>query len=81
VPFSIGQTTAVATAFRLAGYDGPLRVASEFKGDERIFIVAPEVRATMRDVRGVEQLVAQILSLKVAITDTSVYPRETEPFE
>jgi hypothetical protein len=79
--FSIGQTTAVASAFRLAGYDGPLRVASEFKGDERVFILVPEALASIRDVRGLEQLLQQLLSLKIAITSTSVYPRETEHFE
>jgi hypothetical protein len=79
--FNVGQTTAVATAFRLAGYDGPLIVASEFKGDERVFVVSPEVRATLRDARGLEQLVGQILSRKVAIADTTQYPRATEMFE
>ena len=81
VSFNIGQTTAVATAFRLAGYEGPLYVATAIKGDERVFVVAPELLAVMHDVRGVEQLVGQLLSRKVAVTDTNVYTREIESFE
>ena len=79
--FNIGQVTAVANAFSLAGYDGPLRVASDLKGDERIFVVAPEVRERLRDLRRLEQVVAQLLAHKVAITDTTVYSQETEAFE
>ena len=81
VAFNIGQKTAVANAFSLAGYDGPLRVASDLKSDERIFVVAPEVREGLRDLRRLAQVVAQLLLRKVAITDTTVYSRDTEPFE
>jgi hypothetical protein len=56
-------------------------VATAIKGDERVFVVAPEVLAVLRDVRGVEQLAGQLLGRKIAITDTNVYLGEIEPFE
>lgn len=79
--FNVGQTTAVATAFRLAGYGGPLYVVTRLKGDERVFILSPEALAELTDVRALEQLVGQLLSRKVWITDHQASPDELEPFE
>jgi len=79
--FSIGQTTAVATAFRLAGYAGPLSVVTRLKGDERVFILSPDALEQLRDVRSLEQLIGQLLSRKVWITDHQASPDELEPFE
>jgi hypothetical protein len=81
VAFNIGQTTAVATAFRLAGYEGPLYVVTRLKGDERVFILSTEALGQLRAVRDVEQLVGQLLSRKVWITDHDVSAEEIEPFE
>ena len=81
VPFNIGQTTAVATAFRLAGYTGPLSVASRLKGDETVFVLSTEALERVRDVRALEQLVSQLLSRKVWITDHETSPEELEQFE
>lgn len=79
--FNIGQITAVATAFRLAGYAGPLSVVSRLKGDERVFVLSTEVLEQLRDVRALEQVVGQVLSRKVRITDHEASPDELEPFQ
>lgn len=79
--FHVGQTTAVATAFRLAGYAGPLSVVTRLKGDERVFILSPDALGQLREVRALEQLVGQLLSRKVWITDHQASPDELEPFE
>lgn len=78
--FTVGQTTAVTTAFRLAGYAGPLSVVTRLKGDERVFILSSEALDEVRDVRALEQLVGQLLSRKVWVTDHDVSPEEIEPF-
>jgi hypothetical protein len=79
--FNIGQTTAVANAFRLAGYAGPLSVVTRLKGDERVFILSPEALEQLRDVRALEQVIGQLLSCKVWITDHQASPDELEIFE
>lgn len=79
--FGVGQTTAVATAFRLAGYGGPLSVVTRLKGDERVFVLPPDALGQLREVRALEQLVGQLLARKVWITDHDASPDELEPFE
>lgn len=80
-PFNIGQTAAVETAFRLAGFNGPLDVAVAIKGDERLFVLPPGPYRRLRGRRELEQLVAQILGRKVFIASTKVYSGEVEPFQ
>ncbi len=48
VVFNTGQQTAVAGAFRLAGYSGPLVTAPVTSEDERAFLVEPEVLRNLR---------------------------------
>jgi hypothetical protein len=50
--FNVGQRTAVAGAFKLAGYEGDLVVAPITSEDERAFLLEPEALRTLRD-RGV----------------------------
>lgn len=79
--FKLSQSAAVATEFRVAGFDGPLRVASAIKGDERLFVLTPAEYGQLQNVRHLEEVVAQILQTKVFITDTGTYDRETELFK
>lgn len=44
--FNDGQRTAVAGAFKLAGYEGPLVVAPVASEDERAFLLDPEALRT-----------------------------------
>jgi hypothetical protein len=65
--FDQGQRTAVAGAFRLAGYDGPLRTAPVVSEDERAFLLAPDAFRALRDVRALEQVLQQLLGRKVFV--------------
>jgi hypothetical protein len=40
--FNVGQRTAVAGSFKLAGYEGPLMVAPVTSEDERVFLFDPK---------------------------------------
>ena len=79
--FSIGQQTAVAGAFRLAGYSGPIFTAPETSGDERAFLVEPEVLQHLREVRTLEQVLQQLLGLKVFVVERSDAWGTPVPFE
>lgn len=78
---SIGQITAVRTAFRFAGYAGPLCVAPVVSEDERLFLLPSEAIPRITDIRALEQLVGQILGMKVCILDSLRIPGPTEDFE
>jgi hypothetical protein len=52
---NVGQRTAVAGSFRLAGYDGPLMVGSVTSEDERVFLLDADALSRLRDVRTLEQ--------------------------
>src|SRR5258708_1203049 len=44
--FTSGQQAAVASAFALAGYHGPLTIAPVTSDDERIFVLSPTLCPT-----------------------------------
>jgi hypothetical protein len=67
--FNIGQRTAVAGAFKLAGYGGPLRTLRVDDATERIFALAPADLAQLREIRTLEQVVQQVLGCKVWIIE------------
>ena len=67
--FNIGQRTAVAGAFKLAGYEGPLVTAPVTSDDERFFLLEPEALASLRDRRILEQVLGQVLGRKVGVME------------
>ena len=79
--FNVGQRTAVAGAFKLAGYEGALLVAPVVSEDERAFLLDSEAYAALRDRRTLEQILGQLLGCKVWIGErTPQWPVAT-PFE
>ena len=79
--FTIGQRTAVAGAFKLAGYDGALRVAPITSEDERFFLLDAEAIGSLRNKGVLEQVVGQLLGCKVGIQEqAATWPRPI-PFE
>lgn len=79
--FNIGQRTAVKGAFRLAGHDGALYTAPVTSNDERAFLMEPDELAALRDLRVLEQVVQQLLGLKVFVVERSPAWGEPIPFE
>jgi hypothetical protein len=79
--FNIGQRTAVAGAFKLAGYEGDLVVAPIMSGDERAFLLEPEALKTLRDLRVLEQVLTQLLRLKVVVVERTEQWGKPIPFE
>jgi hypothetical protein len=77
--FNTGQRTAVAGAFKLAGYDGPLLVAPITSDDERAFLLSPEAFTALRDVRTLEQVLQQLLGRKVFVVEHN--PQWGSPIE
>jgi len=69
--FNIGQRTAVAGAFKLAGYEGPLVVAPVASEDERAFLLEPDDLRALREVRALEQVLQQLLGRKVFVVERS----------
>lgn len=69
--FNIGQTTAVRSAFRFAGFDGPLRIAEVTSEDECVFVISAAVFEQMHDVGDLEQIIGQLLGRKVWIVAAS----------
>ncbi len=69
--FNIGQRTAVAGAFRLAGYDGPLVTAPVTSEDERAFLLERDALGSLRDVRPLEHVLQQLLGRKVWVVERS----------
>lgn len=79
--FDIGQRTAVADAFKLAGYEGPLLIAPVTSEDERAFLLSPEELRLLRDVRSLEQILQQLLGRKVFVVARDERWGEPIPFE
>jgi hypothetical protein len=79
--FNVGQRTAVAGAFKLAGYEGDLVVAPITSGDERAFLLEPEAISTLRDRGVLEQVLGQLLGRKVWIAERTGQWGEPIPFE
>lgn len=78
--FNIGQQAAVRSAFNLAGYGGELRTAAVTSGDERVFVV-PSITSSMGGLRDLEQVLQQVLLLKVWVVEQTESWSETIPFE
>jgi len=79
--FNIGQRTAVAGAFKLAGYEGPLVVAPVASEDERAFLLEPDNLRALREVRTLEQVLQQLLGRKVFVVERSIAWGSPIPFE
>jgi hypothetical protein len=79
--FNIGQRTAVAGAFKLAGYDGPLYTAPVTSEDERAFLLEPDAFRSLSHVRTLEQLLQQVLRCKVFVVERSDKWGTPVPFE
>ena len=79
--FTVGQRTAVAGAFSLAGYDGPLITAPVTSEDERAFLLDRQALESLRDVRVLEQVLQQLLSRKVFVIQRSDAWGTPVPFE
>lgn len=67
--FSPGQVAAVRASFALAGFDGPIVTMPVESEDERVFLVPPDSGATMGDPLLLEQVLSQLLSRKVMVTE------------
>jgi hypothetical protein len=81
VVFNIGQRTAVAGAFKLAGYEGDLMTLRVDDPTERLFVLTPPDLAALRDVRVLEQIVGQVLGCKVAVVERRADLEPIVPFE
>ncbi len=79
--FNIGQRTAVAGAFKLAGYHGPLVTAPVTSEDERAFLLEPGALRSLRDVRTLEQILQQVLGRNVLALERSDARASSVPFE
>jgi hypothetical protein len=79
--FNLGQRTAVAGVFKLAGYEGDLVVAPIASGDERAFLLEPEAFKALRDRDAVEQVLGQLLGRKVWVAERAAQWGEPIPFE
>ncbi len=79
--FNIGQRTAVAGAFRLAGYEGDLEVAPITSEDERAFLSEPQAIRPLRDRQVLEQVLGQLLGRKVWVAERTDQWREPIPFD
>jgi hypothetical protein len=79
--FKIGQRTAVAGAFKLAGYEGPLVVAQVASEDERAFLLNAEALRALRHVRTLEQVLGQLLGIKVFVVEPNDQWGAPTPFE
>ena len=79
--FNSGQRTAVAGAFTLAGYDGPLSTAPVTSEDERAFLLEPGTLRSLSHVRTLEQVLQQVLGRKVFVVERSDQWGTPVPFE
>jgi hypothetical protein len=79
--FNIGQRTAVEGAFRLAGFSGRLVTAPVTSPEERIFMLRPADLEQLRDVRALEQILQQLLGMKVAVCERTESCKDVVPFE
>jgi hypothetical protein len=78
--FTVGQQAAVARAFALAGYHGPLMTAPVTSDDERIFLLSPDDFGALSDPPALEQVLQALLQRKVWIVQRSASWPTTEPF-
>jgi hypothetical protein len=78
--FSAVQHAAVANAFVLAGYHGPLVIAPVTSDDERIFVLSPDDFGGLSGRVEVAQALQEILRRKVWIVEQSASWPATEPF-
>jgi hypothetical protein len=78
--FTAGQQAAVANAFSLAGYHGPLMIAPVTSGDERVFVIPPAAHGALSDRRALEQVLQELLQRKVWIVEQSASWPTTERF-
>jgi site-specific DNA-methyltransferase (cytosine-N4-specific) len=78
--FSAGQQIAVANAFSLAGYRGPLMIAPVKSDDERTFVLAPDAFEALPDRLALEQVLQELLQLEVWIVSRSRSWPTSEPF-
>lgn len=78
--FNTGQRTAVAGAFKLAGYEGQLVTAPVTSDDERFFLLEPDALESPRDKRTLEQVLGQLLGRKVGVIELGRV-RGAFPFE
>jgi hypothetical protein len=79
--FNIGQRTAVAGAFKLAGYEGNLVIAPIASDDERAFLLESEAFNALRDRTVLEQILGQLLGRKVWVAERTEQWGEPIPFE
>ena len=78
--FSDGLQIAVANAFSLAGYHGPLMTAPVTSDDERIFVLPPDAFGALSDRPALEQVLEELLQLEVWIVSRSTSWPTAEPF-
>jgi len=67
--FNVGQRAAVASAFRLAGYDGPIHTLPVDDETERGFVLESEAFRALRSVRDLAQVLTQLLGCKVWVME------------
>jgi uncharacterized membrane protein (UPF0136 family) len=79
--FNVGQRAAVAGAFKLAGYEGGLVVAPIASEDERAFLLEPEAFRVLRERDVLEQILGQLLGMKVWVAERSEQWGKPIPFE
>jgi len=80
--FNVGQRAAVASAFRLAGFDAVPGVAPIDSEDERLFVLDGPWPLDDASFRDLEQVLTQLLGRKVAVLRRSAsWSPVTQPFE
>jgi hypothetical protein len=79
--FNLGQRTAVAGAFKLAGYVGNLMVAPVTSEDERVFLLESAAFKALCDRDVLEQVLTQLLGRKVWVAERTEQWGESIPFE
>ena len=79
--FNIGQRTAVAGAFKLAGYEGDIAIAPILSEDERAFLLEPAALGGLRDREVLEQVLGQLLGRKVSVVERTTWWGKPIPFE
>jgi hypothetical protein len=79
--FNVGQRTAVAGVFKLAGYEGSLVVAPIVSEDERGFLLEPEAFRALGDREVLEQVLGQLLGRKVWVAERAEQLGQPAPFE
>lgn len=79
--FNVGQRTAVAGAFKLAGYEGPLEIAASISGDERAFLLERQAYQALRHPGVLAQVLQQLLGCKVFVAERTEAWGGVVPFE